>query len=119
NSNLSITVINPNEDDVKVSFNYYNAIFDYSSAKHETLTLPAGAIYTHYFPSSLAWEHMNGGFQEQFDTRIGVNTTAPVSLYANNYNKDGFGDSYLGNFKIEFGQDYIALFEIYHRRING
>ncbi|GMR33103.1 hypothetical protein PMAYCL1PPCAC_03298, partial [Pristionchus mayeri] len=95
NCNLSITVVNPNNAEVKVSLNYYKDLYDYSSMQYEMLSVPAGGLLTQYFPSFDAWEYMNGGFQEQFDTRIVVTTSQAVTLYANNYQKDGFGDTFV------------------------
>ncbi|KAF8383996.1 hypothetical protein PRIPAC_73138 [Pristionchus pacificus] len=95
NCDLSISIVNPNTAEVKVSISYYKTLYDYSSQQNELLSVPAGGIATQGFPKFDAWEYMNGGFQEQFDTRIVVTTSLPVNLYANNYQKDGFGDTFL------------------------
>ncbi|GMT03720.1 hypothetical protein PENTCL1PPCAC_25894, partial [Pristionchus entomophagus] len=95
NCNLSITVINPNNADVTLMITYYKSLYDYSSQQNERFTVPAGDMFTQFFPKFDAWEYTNGGFQQQFDTRIVITTSQPVNLYANNYQKDGFGDSFL------------------------
>ncbi|GMS99024.1 hypothetical protein PENTCL1PPCAC_21199, partial [Pristionchus entomophagus] len=95
NCTLSITVVNPNNVDVQISISYYKTLYDTSSLQSDTLTVPAGGLITQSYPQFLAWEYMNGGFQEQFDTRVRVTATGSVTVYANNYNQDGFGDSFL------------------------
>ncbi|GMT33739.1 hypothetical protein PFISCL1PPCAC_25036, partial [Pristionchus fissidentatus] len=98
NCNLSITVVNPNDAAVNVALNYYGTLFDYKSMQYEMITVPAGGMVKQLFPQFDAWEYMNGGFQQQFDTRIVVTTSLPVTLYASNYlTQDGYavGDTYL------------------------